>query len=1502
MNAASDALPGSQYSAASGESFFLLSDSSFSSDEEAKVRLEAPGRDYRRLSMEEYGGVDIRLYRIPQPVDFLRQQKNLHRIAVEPQYLGDGLANTLTYLWDNWYGKSRRVMQRAFSDDSRINVTQSLPELQIGNILSAPSQYQPQPRFAPLKKYPLAAQFRYPLWDAQPIQPPEGVNLEGSSSRFISSQPGNIYIPLGKLTPGLYLVEALVGNYRATTVVFVSDTVALSKVSGNELLVWTAGKARGEARPGAKILWSDGLGIMSSGETGSDGTLRLKHIAPERSYILGEDADGGVFVSENFFYASEIYNTRLYMFTDRPLYRAGDTVAVKILGREFHSALRSTPIASAPAQLTVLDANGSTLQTLALALDARRGGETMFRLPDIAVSGGYELRLAYRDRVYSSAFRVASYIKPHFTIDVTFNKSEFKTAEEINGDLLLLYPDGTPVKNASIQLSLRAQQLSMVGNDLRYVGRFPVELTSTTLTTDDAGRARLVLPAAEKPSRYLLTMSASDGAAYRVTNTKEILIERGDAHFTLETPRRFSKAGEEVTFNYRSSRPGAQQPDSYEWIRLEDRQQASGQLPAQGESFSVRFEQPGTYSLMLRSKDRLILAGTSHTVSGEGGKAEAGTVEIVPDKALYQPGDTAQVLVTFPEAVDDALLTLERDRVEHLALLSRAADWITLQKLNDTQYVAQLRIKETWAPNITFSVLYTRHGQYSFQNAGIRVAVPQLDVQVNTDKSHYQPGELVSVELTTLFGGKPVSAQLTASVVDEMVYALQPEIAPSISQFFYSPGRNNVRTSASLSFISYDQALSSVPTSPGVTNRSERRVKMLERPRREEVDTAAWLPSLTTDTRGKARFTFIMPDSLSRWRITARAINEQGIVGQTSAFLTSDKDLYLKWGMPTRFRDGDRPNFGVFIFSQQQGSERVELVSRFAGEEVRQPLTLHKGANYISLERDIHSSGPLSVVLLHNGVERDRIGVTLDFIASDWLVERQRSLQLSGGDNPLALPAAAQALRLQSSDTLSAIFRSNLDALMREPYGGVVNTASRLIPLSLAYRALPNPQDSTGNSLRQSLQNNRLRLMQLAGPGARFAWWGGSADASALLTAWAWYADWHASRTLGVTLRPEYWQHMLDSYADQAGAMPLLHRALVLAWAQEMQLPVNTLLKGLDDAFATRDGGMDEEEQDEMPQVNDSLILYFPESPLGNAVARVLTDNLMRNAQLTSSQSPAVREDALRLASVSAQPLARTVALLHNGADATQAAAILRELTPAQSGMERALALSWLARFMTDAAPSSLPQPQGAWVKRKGSSGNDEWLWAGEKAPENIVLAQEVTTPVNATLSWLEPVSEASLNDIPVRLERRLYKLEPGKETFTFVRTPVSGEDIDSNALYLDEIVLLNEQDSALRYGMVEVSLPPGAEVESTTWGITVRESDKDQKSLALDKARYEDAGLGYMIPVDRLQSGETVYRHLLRFSQKGEFTLPPARYLRAYAPQQQSSEYESQGLSLKVH
>ncbi|CTW67270.1 large extracellular alpha-helical protein [Escherichia coli] len=507
---------------------------------------------------------------------------------------------------------------------------------------------------------------------------------------------------------------------------------------------------------------------------------------------------------------------------------------------------------------------------------------------------------------------------------------------------------------------------------------------------------------------------------------------------------------------------------------------------------------------------------------------------------------------------------------------------------------------------------------------------------------------------------------------------------------------------------------------------------------------------------------------------------------------------------------------------------------------------------------------------------------------------------LGGGDNALMLPEQASNIRLQSSETPQEIFRNNLDALVDEPWGGVINTGSRLIPLSLAWRSLADHQSAAANDIRQMIQDNRLRLMQLAGPGARFTWWGEDGNGDAFLTAWAWYADWQASQALGVTQQPEYWQHMLDSYAEQADNMPLLHRALVLAWAQEMNLPCKTLLKGLDEAIARRGTKTEDFSEEDTSDINDSMILDTPESPLADAVANVLTMTLLKKAQLKSTVMPQVQQYAWDKAANSNQPLAHTVVLLNSGGDATQAAAILSGLTAEQSTIERALAMNWLAKYMATMPPVVLPAPAGAWAKHKLTGGGEYWRWVGQGVPDILSFGDELP-PQNVQVRWREPAKTAQQSNIPVTVERQLYRLIPGEEDMNFTLQPVTSNEIDSDALYLDEITLTSEQDAVLRYGQVEVPLPPGADVERTTWGISVNKPNAGkQQGQLLEKARNEMGELVYMVPVKEL-TGTVTFRHLLRFSQKGQFVLPPARYVRSYAPAQQSVAPGSEWIGMQV-
>ena len=65
------------------------------------------------------------------------------------------------------------------------------------------------------------------------------------------------------------------------------------------------------------------------------------------------------------------------------------------------------------------------------------------------------------------------------------------------------------------------------------------------------------------------------------------------------------------------------------------------------------------------------------------------------------------------------------------------------------------------------------------------------------------------------------------------------------------------------------------------------------------------------------------------------------------------------------------------------------------------------------------------------------------------------------------------------------------------------------------------------------------------------------------------------------------------------------------------------------------------------------------------------------------------------------------------------------------------------------------------------------------------------------------------------------------------------GAVLNTSDVYLDEIVLSRHQGSALRFGIIEAPLPPGASADRSTWGIAVRLPGADT-ATALERARYE--------------------------------------------------------------
>lgn len=71
------------------------------------------------------------------------------------------------------------------------------------------------------------------------------------------------------------------------------------------------------------------------------------------------------------------------------------------------------------------------------------------------------------------------------------------------------------------------------------------------------------------------------------------------------------------------------------------------------------------------------------------------------------------------------------------------------------------------------------------------------------------------------------------------------------------------------------------------------------------LDTAFWQADLVTDASGKASLTVTLPDNLTTWRLDARGLTADTLVGQSTVDIVASKPLLIRPVTPRFFVVGD---------------------------------------------------------------------------------------------------------------------------------------------------------------------------------------------------------------------------------------------------------------------------------------------------------------------------------------------------------------------------------------------------------------------------------------------------------------------------------------------------------------------------------------------------------------------------------------------------------------------
>ena len=287
-------------------------------------------------------------------------------------------------------------------------------------------------------------------------------------------------IPLGKKTPGVYLVEAVENDLRAYTVVVVTDLTMIDKTTRDgELLVYTVDRKTGEPRPGTQVEIVKEQKTVASGVTDSQGILRTKIekkkpaanavdegadaeepadetdsqslliLAKQSNNFAISDLGSLLYGYEDYEGASE--NLKGYIYTDRPVYRPTHKVNFKGIIRAVDSNGAYKPVSDNTVNVTIEDPNGANILTKELPISPRGTFNGDVDIAEEAPLGSYRIAAEVESGSASGSFEVAEYKKPEYKVTVSVPGKFVQAGQKANFSIDARYFFGAPVANAEVK-------------------------------------------------------------------------------------------------------------------------------------------------------------------------------------------------------------------------------------------------------------------------------------------------------------------------------------------------------------------------------------------------------------------------------------------------------------------------------------------------------------------------------------------------------------------------------------------------------------------------------------------------------------------------------------------------------------------------------------------------------------------------------------------------------------------------------------------------------------------------------------------------------------------------------------------------------------------------------------------------------------------------------------------------------------------------------------------
>ena len=1080
------------------------------------------GKPTIELSAANIDSLDIRIYRVQDPLAFFQQMEDPHQFGgqVKPPPREPTLLERI-HSWKRGLRVGiRRSLRAQFSESPSAHLLNALPH-QPAKPGDPGTYYAETPL---LNSSQLVHSFVQPVaghsrWDRETVD-------------------------LGIRDKGVYLVEAVRHDMRAYTILVITDVVLITKTGKGRIVNLMVDRVTGEPIQSAKVWMLRRDGRKTEADTNAEGISEMKmdEARPDDVRVLARrGGDYALNALSPYAFQPNEDQWEGYIYTDRPVYRPGHTVHFNAIVR-LRTATGYVVPAGKALQVQVQDTDQKAVYSKTLTVSANGSVHDDVVLPRTASLGYYYIEVkSPSDYSMSGNFEVQEYKKPEYEVRVLPAKGRVLQGDGVQATIDAHYYFGEPVAGAKVEYGIYREHYFF---PIWYDPEDSFQPPQTGDDSDDGGDqidqgegkldadGKLTINVGTKISAhkddymYRIEAKVTDQANREISGKGWILVTYGSYVVNVEPERYMYAPGAKATVVVQSrdydnkpvpararvelfdtDRKGVPKATASSAVDVDTGPGGSGtgtlDMPRQGGSYRLRVTSRTPEGRDVEAWSFVAVSGGSRWES-DFETSQNKEVKIIPDKKTYQAGDTAKVLIVAGKTNTPIYVTVE------------GRDLRTLQFIRSSDSTATFEVPVTAAdePGIRIAAAFVRKG--SFYNGSKILKVPpashQLNVKIATGKPQYLPGQTAEYSLDVSGSdGKPVPhAEFSLGVVDEAIYGIRKDATPDILTFFFEGAVNSVFTDDSLEYYFSGEAghrrmrLSELRPSRRLAQLKPDRL-VQPKIRKAFPDTAFWATDLVTDAAGHAHAKVEFPDSLTTWRATARGATPDTKVGAASLKTLVRKNLILRLSVPRFLVQGDEVVVSALVhnYLAETKTARVSLdvtgldVLEGSTKDVEIPSRGEAKVDWRVRAKQVRSATVIGKAL--TDTESDALQLDLPVNVAGVKQSQSRGGTLSGGNSaaydltfPDKISPGSRSISIRLSPSIAGSLFGALEYLTSYPYGCVEQTMSSFLPDIIVWKAVSDLGLKTTldrDSLQEKINSGLDRLYQFQHEDGGWGWW-----------------------------------------------------------------------------------------------------------------------------------------------------------------------------------------------------------------------------------------------------------------------------------------------------------------------------------------------------------------------------------------------------------------------------